>query len=115
MGRSLRTTMGARVPRLIPRPTIVPARGSPPKQIEEYIGRITSGHGEVSIARMTSPAGWVEPGQTPQFREFTVVLRGMLRVEHASGVTEVRAGQAIITEPGEWVRYGSPESGGAEY
>ena len=103
------------MPRLIHRPTLVPAAGNPPKQIEEYIGRVTSGHGEVSIARMISPAGWAEPGQRPFFREFTIVLRGMLRVEHARGVTDVRAGQAVVTEPGEWVRYGSPEPGGAEY
>ena len=103
------------MPRLIYRPTVIPAAGNPPKHIEEYAGRASSGHGEVSIARMVSPEGWSEPGQRPRFREFTVVLRGMLRVEHASGVIEVRAGQGIVTEPGEWVRYGTPEPGGAEY
>jgi hypothetical protein len=100
---------------LISRPTLIPAAGDPPKRIEEYAGRASSGHGEVSIARMVSPEGWREPGQRPLFREFTIVLRGMLRVEHPNGVTEVRAGQGIVTEPGEWVRYATPEPGGAEY
>lgn len=103
------------MPRLIAAPTVVPAAGMPPKRIEEYAGRVNSGHTALSVARMVSPAGWLEPGQRPEFEEITVVLRGMLRVEHEQGVTEVRAGQAIVALPGEWVRYSSPEAGGAEY
>jgi mannose-6-phosphate isomerase-like protein (cupin superfamily) len=103
------------MPRLIPAPTRVAAAGNKPKQIEEFVGRVNTGHRQLSVARMISPEGWVEPGQRPEFREVTVVLRGMLRVEHEEGVIEVSAGQAIITEPGEWVRYGTPGSGGAEY
>ena len=103
------------MPRLIAAPTVVPAAGTPPKRIEEYAGRVNSGHTALSVARMVSPAGWVEPGQRPEFEEITVVLRGLLRVEHEEGVTDVRAGQAIVAAPGEWVRYSSPEEGGAEY
>ena len=103
------------MPRLITTPTVVPAVGTPPKRIEEYAGRVNSGHSSVSVARMISPAGWSEPGQRPEFEEITVVLRGFLRVEHEGGVLEVRGGQAIITAPGEWVRYSTPEPGGAEY
>jgi mannose-6-phosphate isomerase-like protein (cupin superfamily) len=103
------------MPRLIPQPTIIQAAGNKPKQIEEFAGRVNSGHAEVSIAKMTSPAGWVEPGQRPEFEEITVVLRGMLRVEHDHGVLEVRAGQAVVTAPGEWVCYSTPEPGGCEY
>jgi quercetin dioxygenase-like cupin family protein len=103
------------MPTLIEGPTVVPAVGEPPKRIEEYAGRVNSGDDAVSIARMVSPAGWREPGQRPEFREITVVLRGLLRVEHEQGVLEVRAGQAVIAHPGEWVRYGTPEAGGAEY
>jgi quercetin dioxygenase-like cupin family protein len=76
---------------------------------------VNSSQADVSIARMVSPEGWVEPGQRPEFQELTLVLRGMLRVEHEGGVTEVREGQAIVTSPGEWVRYSTPEDGGAEY
>ena len=89
--------------------------GTKPKRIEEFAGRVNSGHAQVSVARMTSPAGWQEPGQRPEFEEITVVLRGMLRVEHAAGVLDVRAGQAVVTAPGEWVRYSTPEPDGAEY
>lgn len=103
------------MPRLIAAPTVVPAAGTPPKRIEEYAGRVNSGHTSVSVARMVSPAGWVEPGQRPQFEEITVVLKGMLKVEHEQGAIDVRAGQAIVAAPGEWVRYSSPEPGGAEY
>jgi mannose-6-phosphate isomerase-like protein (cupin superfamily) len=103
------------MPRLIPQSTIIAAPGEPPKQIEEYIGRVNSGHAHVSIARMVSPEGWREPGQRPTFEELTLVLRGVLRVEHTDGVLDVRAGQAVITAPGEWIRYSSPEPGGAEY
>jgi mannose-6-phosphate isomerase-like protein (cupin superfamily) len=103
------------MPRLIAAPTVIEAAGNLPKRIEEYAGRINSGHGEVSVARMVSPQGWEEPGQRPEFEEITVVLRGLLRVEHEAGALEVRAGQAVVTRPGEWVRYASPEPGGAEY
>jgi mannose-6-phosphate isomerase-like protein (cupin superfamily) len=103
------------MPTLISQPTIINAAGNLPKRIEEYAGRVNSGHTEVSVARMISPKGWVEPGQKPEFEEITVVLRGCLKVEHDSGVIEVKAGQAIVARPGEWVRYSSPYEGGAEY
>jgi len=103
------------VPRLIAAPAVVAAAGSKPKVIEEYVGRVNSGHESVSVARMKSPAGWEEPGQRPEFEEVTVVLAGLLKVEHEGGAIEVRAGQAIVAAPGEWVRYSSPEPGGAEY
>ena len=103
------------MPRLIEQPTIIKAAGTKPKRIEEFAGRVNSGQAEVSVARMVSPQGWVEPGQRPQFQEVTLVLQGLLRVEHEHGVTDVRAGQAIVTLPGEWVRYSTPEDGGAEY
>lgn len=103
------------MPTFIAAPTVVAAAGNKPKRIEEYAGRVNSGHSTVSVARMVSPDGWVEPGQRPAFEEITVVLRGMLLVEHEQGTTEVRAGQAIVAHPGEWVRYSSPEPGGAEY
>lgn len=103
------------MPRFIPAPSIIEAAGNKPKRIEEYAGRVNSGHERVSVARMLSPEGWLEPGQRPEFEEITVVLRGMLRVEHEGGVQDVRAGQAIVALPGEWVRYSSPEPGGAEY
>ncbi len=103
------------MPRLIQRPTIVEAAGTPPKRIEEYCGRVSSGHAQVSVARMLSPQGWQEPGQRPEFEEITVVLRGVLRVEHEAGVLDVHAGQAVVVGAGEWVRYSSPQPGGAEY
>ena len=103
------------MPTLIARPTIITAAGNKPKTIEEFAGRVNSGHGNVSVAHMVSPEGWIEPGQRPEFEEITVVLRGMLRVEHAGGVIDVAAGQAIVTRPGEWIRYSSPQPGGAEY
>ena len=103
------------MPTLIPAPTIIQAAGNKPKRIEEYAGRVTTHQADVSVARMVSPEGWAEPGQQPEFQEITLVLRGALRVEHAGGVLEVRAGQAVVTRPGEWVRYASPEPGGAEY
>lgn len=103
------------MPKLIDSPSIIQAAGTKPKRIEEYAGRVNSGHPNVSVARMTSPAGWVEPGQRPDFEEITIVLRGMLRVEHESGAIDVRAGQAIVTAPGEWIRYSTPEPDGAEY
>jgi len=103
------------MPRLITAPAVVQAAGTKPKRIEEYAGRVNSGHGGVSVARMVSPEGWQEPGQRPEFEEITVVLRGAVRVEHEGGAIDVRAGQAIITAPGEWIRYSTPEPGGAEY
>jgi mannose-6-phosphate isomerase-like protein (cupin superfamily) len=103
------------MPRLIAAPAVVAAAGTKPKKIEEFAGRVNSGHAGVSIARMTSPSGWLEPGQRPAFEEITVVLRGMVRVEHEAGVLEVQAGQAVVTSPGEWVRYSTPGSEGAEY
>ena len=103
------------MPRLIPAPTVIAAAGTKPKRIEEFAGRVNSGHAQVSVARMTSPAGWEEPGQRPEFEEITVVLRGMVRVQHDGGVLDVRAGQAVVTSPGEWIRYSTPEPEGAEY
>ena len=103
------------MPRLIAGPTVIEAAGTKPKLIEEFAGRVNSGQAHVSVARMKSPAGWVEPGQTPEFEEITVVLSGMLRVEHEGGALEVRAGQAVVCSPGEWIRYSSPEPPGAEY
>lgn len=103
------------MPRLITTPTIIQAAGNKPKRIEEYAGRVNSGHTSVSVARMLSPGGWEEPGQRPDFEEITVVLRGRLRVEHDGGSLDVRAGQAVVTMPGEWVRYGTPDPDGAEY
>lgn len=103
------------MPTLIQQPSRIEAAGNKPKLIDEYIGRISSGTAAVSIAHMRSPAGWQEPGQTPTFDEYTVVLRGVLRVEHHGGAIDVRAGQAIISHGGEWVRYSSPDPEGAEY
>ena len=103
------------MPRLIDQPTVIAAAGNKPKRIEEYAGRVNSDHRAVSIARMVSPEGWQEPGQRPEFEEITVVLQGMVRVEHEGGALDVRAGQAVVSAPGEWVRYSSPEPGGAEY
>jgi mannose-6-phosphate isomerase-like protein (cupin superfamily) len=103
------------MPRLIESPTVIQAAGNLPKRIEEYAGRVNTGHNGVSVARMVSPEGWVEPGQRPDFEEITVVLSGLLRVESESGSLDVRAGQSVVTAPGEWVRYSSPKAGGAEY
>jgi mannose-6-phosphate isomerase-like protein (cupin superfamily) len=103
------------MPTLIARPTVIAAAGTKPKRIEEYAGRVNSGHAGVSVARMVSPEGWEEPGQRPEFEEITVVLRGLLRVEHEGGALDVREGQGVVTAPGEWVRYSSPAPGGAEY
>ncbi len=103
------------VPRLIEQPTVIPSVGSRPKRIQEFAGRVNSGHENVSVAWMISPEGWVEPGQRPEFEEITVVLKDALQVDHENGNMVVRAGQAIVAEPGEWVRYSSPEPGGAEY
>jgi mannose-6-phosphate isomerase-like protein (cupin superfamily) len=103
------------MPTLINKPTVIEAAGNKPKTIQEFAGRVNSGHAGVSVARMVSPEGWVEPGQRPEFEEITLVLRGMLRVEHGGGALDVRAGQAVVASPGEWIRYSSPEPGGAEY
>lgn len=99
----------------IKKPTIIPAAGNKPKIIEEFFGRVNSKSGSVSIAKMTSPQGWVEPGQAPEFAEYTVVLRGMISVSTKSGITDVRAGEAVLVDGGEWVQYSTPEPGGAEY
>lgn len=103
------------MPTLIPSPAVVAAAGNKPKRIEEFAGRVNSGHATVSVARMTSPEGWREPGQRPAFEEITVVLSGLLRVEHEGGTIDVRAGQGVVAHPGEWVRYSTPEPGGAQY
>ena len=103
------------MPTHISKPTVIEAAGNLPKRIEEFAGRVNSGHASVSVARMVSPAGWQEPGQRPDFEEITVVLHGALHVEYEGGALTVRAGEAIVTHPGEWVRYSTPEPGGAEY
>jgi quercetin dioxygenase-like cupin family protein len=103
------------VPELIEAPTVVEAVGNKPKIIEEYVGRVNTGGGDLSVARMRSPAGWEEPGQTPEFDEYTLVLRGLLRVRTRDETFDVRAGQAVITRGGEWVQYSTPEEDGAEY
>jgi mannose-6-phosphate isomerase-like protein (cupin superfamily) len=107
--------MEATVPTLIPGPTRIEASGNKPKTIEEYAGRVNNGEARVSVAHMRSPGGWLEPGQTPEFDEYTLVLRGLMRVTHRGGVLDVRAGQAVLVRAGEWVRYGTPEPEGAEY
>lgn len=101
--------------KLIAGPTVVECAGNLPKQIEEYVGRVNSENSDVSIARMKSPPGWTEPGQRPEFDEYTLVLKGMLRVETKAETIDVHAGQAIHVEKGEWVQYSTPEADGAEY
>jgi ethanolamine utilization protein EutQ (cupin superfamily) len=103
------------MPTLISRPTVIEAAGNRPKLIEEYFGRVNSGTAAVSIARMRSPGGWVEPGQTPEFDEYTVVLRGELQVKTRERTLTVKAGQAVLTTKGEWVQYSTPHPDGAEY
>lgn len=103
------------MPTFIQQPSIVQAAGNKPKIIEEYIGRVNSKTDSVSVARMKSPSGWVEPGQTPEFEEYTLVLRGTLRVTTKSGSTDIHAGQAVITHASEWVQYSTPGAEGAEY
>lgn len=103
------------MPTHIAAPKRIEAVGNKPKLIDEYVGRVNSSTAEASVAHMRSPGGWVEPGQTPEFDEFTVVLKGMLRVEHREGAIDVRAGEAVITRRGEWIRYSTPEPDGAEY
>lgn len=99
----------------IEKPTVIEAAGQPPKLIEEFIGRVNSGTVAVSLARMNSPPGWQEPGQTPEFDEYTLVLRGVLRVKLADRELDIEAGQAVIVPAGEWVQYSSPSPQGAEY
>jgi mannose-6-phosphate isomerase-like protein (cupin superfamily) len=103
------------MPELIEQPTVVEAAGKPPKTIREHVGVVNTGEPRLSVAHMTSPRGWAEPGQRPEFDEFTLVLRGMLVVEHDGGRLEVVAGQAVHTRPGEWVRYSTPGPEGADY
>jgi mannose-6-phosphate isomerase-like protein (cupin superfamily) len=103
------------MPTLIPQPTRIQAAGNKPKIIDEYVGRVNSKTSAASVAHMRSPQGWIEPGQTPEFDEFTIVLKGTVQVEHKSGTLQVRAGQAIVAHTGEWVRYSTPEEDGAEY
>jgi len=103
------------MPTLIPQAARITAAGNKPKLIDEYIGRVNSRTADVSVAHMRSPQGWEEPGQTPEFDEFTVVLSGMLRVRHKEGEMDVFSGQAVITHRGEWIQYSTPKEGGAEY
>ena len=103
------------MPSLIEKPTRITAAGTKPKRIDEYVGRVNGGEAAVSIAPMRSPAGWAEPGQAPEFDEYTLVPRGTLRVEHRGGALDVQAGQAVLVRRGEWVRYGTPGADGAEY
>ncbi|MBW2280600.1 MAG: cupin [Deltaproteobacteria bacterium] len=103
------------MPTLIEEPTRIEAAGNKPKQIDEFVGHVNSNTASLSVARMTSPSGWVEPGQTPEFDEFTLVLGGVLHVEHRDGALDVRAGQAVIAHRGEWVRYSTPGPEGAVY
>jgi len=104
------------MPTLIPAPTVIAAAGTRPKRIEEYVGHVNSGTTQLSVARMHSPPGWLEPGQRPEFDEYTLVLAGRLRVEAEGGATlDVRSGQAVVTRAGDWVRYSTPEPEGAEY
>jgi mannose-6-phosphate isomerase-like protein (cupin superfamily) len=103
------------MPELIAAPSVIEAAGTKPKRIEEFAGRVNTKHSAVSVAWMVSPQGWEEPGQRPEFEEITVVRKGMLRVEYEGGVLEVHAGQGVVSRPGEWVRYSTPEPGGAEY
>jgi len=103
------------MPTLVPAPSVVEAAGNKPKIIEEFIGRVNSKTSGVSVARMRSPGGWIEPGQTPEFDEYTLVLKGTLRVTSKSGTLDVGAGQAVIAHKGEWIQYSTPDPDGAEY
>jgi quercetin dioxygenase-like cupin family protein len=103
------------MPIKIEKPAVIKAAGNKPKEIKEYIGRVNSDTEELSVARMKSPAGWVEPGQTPDFNEYTIVLKGMLRVTTKDEVIDINEGEAIITQAGEWVQYSTPDPDGAEY
>jgi mannose-6-phosphate isomerase-like protein (cupin superfamily) len=101
--------------KLIDKPTVIKAAGNKPKKIEEFVGRVNTKSSDLSVAKMTSPAGWIEPGQTPEFREITYVISGEVHVEHKDGIVKVQSGQMVITEPDEWVRYSTPTDEGAEY
>lgn len=103
------------MPTLISQPTRIQSAGNKPKLIDEYVGRVNTKTSAASVAHMRSPQGWLEPGQTPEFDEFTIVLKGLLRVEHQGGTLDVSAGQAVIAHAGEWIRYSTPQEGGAEY
>jgi mannose-6-phosphate isomerase-like protein (cupin superfamily) len=103
------------MPTFMAKPTRIAAAGNKPKLIDEHVGRVNSRHEQVSIAHMRSPEGWVEPGQKPEFDEYTIVLKGLVRVTHQDGTLDVHAGQAVIAHRGEWVRYSTPEPEGAEY
>jgi ethanolamine utilization protein EutQ len=103
------------MPTLVAQPTRISAAGTKPKLIDEFIGRVNTGTSGVSVAHMRSPQGWEEPGQTPEFDEFTIVLKGTLRVKHKTGKLDVVAGQAVIAHSGEWIQYSTPADGGAEY
>ncbi len=103
------------MPVLIESPSRVEAAGTKPKVIDEFVGRVNTGEERLSVARMQSPEGWLEPGQRPEFDEYTVVVDGCLRIEHEDGALDVRAGQAVLVRAGEWVRYSTPEPGGAHY
>jgi quercetin dioxygenase-like cupin family protein len=109
------TVNSGAMPTFIQQPSIVQAAGNKPKIIEEYVGRVNSKTEALSVARMKSPSGWVEPGQTPEFDEYTLVLRGTLRVTSHNGSTDVHAGEAVIAHRGEWVQYSTPGPEGAEY
>jgi mannose-6-phosphate isomerase-like protein (cupin superfamily) len=103
------------MPSHITAPTRITAAGNLPKLIDEYVGRVNDGTSALSIAHMRSPAGWIEPGQAPDFDEYTIVLRGSLRVTHRDGTFDVRAGEAVVARRGEWIQYSTPDAGGAEY
>lgn len=103
------------MPQLISKPTVIEAVGNKPKLIQEFVGGVNTGHANVSVARMTSAEGWKEPGQRPDFEEITLVIRGMVRVEHEKGSIDVHAGEAVLVKPKEWVRYSTPNAGGAQY
>lgn len=103
------------MPRLIETPTLIQAAGNKPKVIEEYVGNVNTQTADISIARMSAPPGWLEPGQKPEFQEFTIVIKGELHVQHDDGIIIVRKGQSIITDANEWVRYSTPSADGAEY
>jgi ethanolamine utilization protein EutQ len=103
------------MPTLIAKPTRIRSAGNKPKLIDEYVGRVNTETQAASVAHMRSPEGWEEPGQTPEFDEFTIVLKGVLHVKHKGGVLQVHAEQAVITRAGEWVQYSTPQEGGAEY
>jgi mannose-6-phosphate isomerase-like protein (cupin superfamily) len=103
------------MPILIERPTRVTAAGNKPKLIDEFVGRLNTRQADLSIAQMRSPGGWIEPGQTPEFDEYTIVLKGLLQVAHRDGILQVHAGQGVIAHRGEWVQYSTPEPEGAEY